>query len=130
MSIKQMHEQSQQAYWQWRNNRTNQNWDAKEKAIKEFLAAAKEIVANLPFPWTTAYAYNPHEHANSNGRDHIILRQELHIGRLQRNAGDALCKPRDKFWGLEEVSNGSPTCVKCLEIAERTITPKAKQAAA
>ncbi|MEW6737145.1 MAG: hypothetical protein AB1489_38025, partial [Acidobacteriota bacterium] len=81
MSIKQMHELSQQAYWKWRANRTNHNWDAKEKANKEFLAAAKEIVANLPFSWTTAYAYNPHEHANSNGRDHIILRQELCIGR-------------------------------------------------
>jgi hypothetical protein len=37
-----------------------------------------------------------------------------------RVAGDALCKPRGKFWGLHPVDAGRPpTCKRCVAIAGR-----------
>lgn len=69
------------------------------------------------------YAFNRREGAQSNGTYHAVLDQPLHAGRLHRDAGDALCRPRNKFWGLERSSAGQPvTCRRCLELAQRLNT--------
>lgn len=48
------------------------------------------------------YAFNPRQGDRSIARYHAVLDQPLDAGRLHRAAGDALCKPRSKFWGLHE----------------------------
>jgi len=45
-------------------------------------------------------AYNPSDRGSSAGGNHIVLEEPLQFGRLVRQAGDALCKPAKKFWGL------------------------------
>lgn len=55
----------------------------------------------------------------SNG-EHAVLDQPLGAGRLRRKTGDALCKPLEKFWGLEQSTNiETVTCGRCREMAER-----------
>lgn len=60
------------------------------------------------------------------GAHHITVTEELHDGRLHRQPGDALCKPRAKFWGLDphEGENrrreGQPfDCLACARLNER-----------
>lgn len=82
-----------------------------------------------PFPKPllhTAHAYSPRENVGSNGGRHLCLNYDMSIGRISRGAGDALCKPYRKFWGLgneEELDGRKPyggaTCKRCIEIATR-----------
>jgi len=65
------------------------------------------------------YAYNPRQGARSKARYHVVLNQPLSAGRLHRKPGDALCKPREKFWGLAPGSKSPVTCPDCLTLAER-----------
>lgn len=65
------------------------------------------------------YAFNPRQGAMSNGAEHAVLDQPLHAGQLHRKAGDALCKPRGRFWGLEPCRAERVTCTRCLALAER-----------
>lgn len=72
-----------------------------------------------------AYPKRPSEWTTI-GADHYITHEPIHAGRLHREVGDALCKQRGKFWGLEPnkigdgVDFGSvATCKRCLEIAAR-----------
>lgn len=53
---------------------------------------------------------------------HLIVTADLLRGRLSRSAGDALCKPAKKFWGLEpdpERDLSDVTCKRCSEISAR-----------
>lgn len=65
-----------------------------------------------------AYAYSPRENVGSNGSTHIITERAFSEGRMVREAGDALCKPSGKFWGLRETERAA-RCRRCLSIAER-----------
>lgn len=66
------------------------------------------------------YAFNPRQGPSSNGSYHLILDQPLDAGRLHRKTGDALCKPRSKFWGLEQGDNRArANCPACLRLADR-----------
>ena len=66
------------------------------------------------------YAFHKRQGARSNGDYHAVLDQPLTSGHLYRAAGDALCKPRDKFWGLEV---GNPdalvNCGRCAVLMGR-----------
>jgi hypothetical protein len=64
-------------------------------------------------------AYNPSDRGNSAGGNHLVVSEAFVGGRLRREAGDALCKPARKFWGLYEHAERKPTCKRCLEIAAR-----------
>lgn len=71
-----------------------------------------------------AYAYSPRHGAVSTGAEHLVLKQDLSAGRLKRKRGDALCKPADKFWGLEvfpdqENRTRQWLCKRCAELAEK-----------
>ena len=68
----------------------------------------------------TEYAFNPRQGAMSNGSYHAILDQPLHVGRLRREAGDPLCKPARKFWGLNPGNRkGGVNCARCLSLMQR-----------
>jgi len=73
------------------------------------------------------YAYQLRQSDRSIARDHAVLDQALTAGRLTRDQGDALCRPRRKFWGLESVTGErTVTCPGCADRAERygvTIRP-------
>ena len=49
--------------------------------------------------FTIAYAYSPRENTGSRGAYHVQVLEPLAVGRLRRDIGQALCKPR--FWGLD-----------------------------
>lgn len=67
-----------------------------------------------------AHAYTPVETANYGGGDHLVVTSDFTAGRLVRKKGDALCKPRRKFWGLHDVEpEGRRVCKSCRKIAER-----------
>lgn len=87
----------------------------------------RDLLAQLPFPWHVEHAYTPRETAMYGGADHIVVDEAIRIGRLIRKPGDALSRPRAKFWGLSAVEDGRlPTSLADIKIAERIVaTPKA-----
>lgn len=62
-----------------------------------------------------AYAYSPRQGDMTIARTHAALADSFQRGRFRRERGDALCKPRDRFWGLEPTEDyrevDCPTCV-------------------
>ena len=82
----------------------------------------RNLLAQLPFRWHIEHAYTPHETASYGGADHIITDEPIHIGRLRRKPGDALSRPRTKFWGLSHVEEERlPTARADIKIAERIV---------
>lgn len=68
------------------------------------------------------YAYALRQGDRSNGGDHIVVDEALVSGRLRRDAGDALCKPRSRFRDLSpggDTRTGRASCPTCLARAER-----------
>ncbi|MBO0871819.1 MAG: hypothetical protein J2P19_00340 [Pseudonocardia sp.] len=68
---------------------------------------------------TVEYAFNPRQGNRSNGAYHLVLAERLDSGRFHRDAGDALCRPRRKFWGLYEGNDSRADCKRCVELAAR-----------
>lgn len=65
-------------------------------------------------------AYHLRQGPGMTNGQHAVLDQPLTSGRLVRNTEDALCKPREKFWGLEQSTNiAEVTCGRCKEMAGR-----------
>ena len=50
---------------------------------------------------TVRYAFSPRQGASSGGQYHAVISEPIAAGRYARKAGDALCRPRRAFWGLE-----------------------------
>lgn len=87
-------------------------------------AYLRDLLARLPFRWRIAHAYTARETANYGGADHIVVNEPIRIGRLVREPGDALSRPRRKFLALYEVEEGRlPTSHSDIKIAERIVTP-------
>lgn len=77
-------------------------------------------MATNPTPAHVEYAYNPRQGAMSNGSYHAIVDRPLHSGRLSRDAGDPLCKPARKFWGLNPGNRtNTVNCTRCLALMAR-----------
>jgi hypothetical protein len=97
----------------------------------------RELLAELPFSWHVEHAYTPRETAMYGGADHVVVDEEVRVGRLVRHPGDALSRPRAKFCGLSGVEDGRlPTSLADIKIAERIVAtplvekkPKAKRSA-
>lgn len=68
--------------------------------------------------WAVEGAYHPMDTGTLAGGGHVVVQDDLHVGRLHRAKGDALCKPRGKFWGLG-AHRDKPDCKRCVEIALR-----------
>lgn len=80
----------------------------------------RKLLALLPFRWHVEHAYTPRETAMYGGADHIVVDEEVRIGRLVRHPGDALSRSRQKFWGLHAVENGRlPSALADIKVAER-----------
>lgn len=104
-------------------------YDPEERAANEHRYAElsarrdqylRELLARLPFSWHVEHAYTPRETAMYGGADHIVVDEEIRIGRLVRKPGDALSRPRAKFWGLSGVEDDRlPTSLADIKIAER-----------
>jgi hypothetical protein len=78
------------------------------------------------------YAYRPRPgDRTSPGSNHAVLDQPLNRARFRRQAGDALCKPAAKFWGLyDDGPHQAPVdCQRCLATARRhgvTLRPRVR----
>lgn len=104
---------AQQAAYQARMTALEDEWTALWKA--------------LPVPITVAYNYSGPNHLETwtQGAVHIILGEELHVGRLHRVAGWALCtvssnvKHQDFGGGGVPPESRWPTCKACLRTASR-----------
>lgn len=64
-------------------------------------------------------ACHPNDRGNSAGSDHLVTDEMIVRGRLRRSPGDALCRPKSKFWALVAEWSRKPTCQKCIEMAAR-----------
>lgn len=85
----------------------------------------RDLLARLPFRWHVAHAYTQRETANYGGGDHIVVDEPIRIGRLVREPGDALSRPRRKFLALYDVEEGRlPTAIADIKIAERLVAAK------
>lgn len=76
--------------------------------------------------YTLGYAYSPGERATGSGKYHLITEVDVADGRLRRAAGDPLCKPADKFWGVSRLPESDKArtkeawvCKRCREVAAR-----------
>lgn len=82
----------------------------------------RELLAHLPFRWHVEHAYTPRETATYGGADHVVVDEPVRVGRLARQPGDALSRPRQKFWGLSPVEEGRlPSSQADIEVAERIV---------
>lgn len=85
------------------------------------------LLAQLPFRWHIAHAYTAQETGSYGGADHIVVDESIRIGRLVREPGDALSRPRKKFWGLHDVVDDRlPTSQADIKIAERIVAVPTK----
>jgi hypothetical protein len=93
----------------------------------------RDLLTRLPFRWHVEHAYTPRETAMYGGADHVVVDEPIHIGRLKREPGDALSRPRAKFWGLSRVADDRlPSSIADIKIAERlveTLPPPKKTSA-
>lgn len=112
-------------------------YDPEERSANERLYAElgerreqylRDLLAQLPFRWHVAHAYTAQETATYGGADHIVVDEPVRIGRLAREAGDALSRPRKKFWGLHDVAEADrlPTSIADIRIAERIVASPTK----
>ena len=109
-----------------RANRRRIGYDECMKRWKEFEVLSKAIVSRLPFQWEIIGCSNWANNHNgmSYGRDHLVLKQSIEIGRFSRAEGDALCKKRRAFNGnlwVDTVPDSYVSCKACLERAIKII---------
>jgi hypothetical protein len=84
---------------------------------------SRALLEQLPFAAHIEHAYTPRETALYGGANHVVVEEEVRVGRIHRHSRDALCKPRDRFWGLYRGGEDHvPSCRRCTEIAERAIS--------
>lgn len=103
-----------------------------EQAISDWQAYrlfASELAAQLPMPWQAIACDNPTQNhtGRTNGANHVVLSNEVRLGRLHREKGDALCKPRAKFNGNLFAEADAPTCKQCLLAAEKIVHVRVQQ---
>jgi hypothetical protein len=110
-----------------------------ERAEREAKAAEwATLRAALPVPVSVAFNFSRHTYEfHVNGGHHIVTWGDLHIGRLRRSAGRALCETPARSRSLhldnarlERIAQDEgreqtfPTCKACLDTARRVAGPK------
>jgi hypothetical protein len=66
------------------------------------------------------YAFSPRQGGGTVARYHAVLDQPVEAERFRRKAGDPLCKPREKFWGLAVGNRAAKiTCPDCAALMAR-----------
>ena len=111
-------------------------WGSKEheertRQYKELSAGRetylRDLLARLPFRWHIEHAYTPRETASYGGADHVVVDEPVRVGRLRREPGDALSRPRAKFWGLSRVEDDRlPTSLTDIRLVERIVAGRAQ----
>ena len=104
-------------------HRDGQGYEDASAAWAAYREYAVSVANGLPFPFSIIQAQNPTLRASANnGLNHIVVAESTVMGKLERTAGDALCRPRWQFGGgltaIRPTEEGA-TCFKCLAIAER-----------
>lgn len=104
-------------------------WNRAYKARQEALAAEWDaIVKAMPVPVGAVHNYESHRHYENyvQGGDHIVVREDLHHGRLHRKAYLSLCWTPSYAHNLDlafardpQHDNAWPTCKKCIRTACR-----------
>jgi hypothetical protein len=86
--------------------------------------------ARLPVPVSVQHNWTArHLDRYEQGADHIVVAENLHIGRFRRSAGDPLCWTPSRAHQLRHVSGNAgdelrlPDCKACLGHAERLARP-------
>jgi hypothetical protein len=74
-------------------------------------------------PFHAEDVYNPSDRGSHPGGSHLVVDAPLHEGRLHRDAGDPLCKPAKKFWGLTGRHTDRVSCHTCVRMALRLGLP-------
>jgi hypothetical protein len=96
-----------------------------EEARREWQAIAEAF----PVPVHVAHNYTSHRHNDgfTQGGDHIVVREELHVGRLVRPAKRSLCCTESyarQAWDLKEIPPSEPSlpnCKGCIRTAYRVV---------
>jgi hypothetical protein len=82
----------------------------------------RDLLSRLPFSWRVEHNFAIRETPNYGGADHVVVTEEVRIGRLSRRTGDALSAPRSRFRGLHPVEeNRLPNSTPDIEVAERIV---------
>lgn len=83
---------------------------------------SRTLLEQLPFAAHIEHPYTPRETALYGRANHVVVEEEVRIGRIHRSSRDTLCRPREHFWGLYRGGEDHvPSCRRCTEIAERVI---------
>jgi hypothetical protein len=73
--------------------------------------------------WHVEGSYNPSDRGSSKSGNHLVLDVPLRAGRLVRDKGDPLCKPKGKFWGLTgpDRNRGEPRVIDCHACVQQAL---------
>jgi hypothetical protein len=78
------------------------------------------VLETLPFSWHVEHAYATRETATYGGADHLVVDQDVKIGKATRRAGDTLARSRRAFNALYAAEGGRlPTSRADIRVAER-----------
>jgi hypothetical protein len=109
-----------------KSNRRRVSYDEALKARTEYLEYGRSICDRLPFQWHIVGALNHRNNHNgySYGCDHVVVSEDVSIGRFKRRKGDALCKSASKFsnlWIEPYPGQVGASCKACLERAVKIV---------
>lgn len=129
MEAEQLFDRVEHTKRQYRVN-PRDNYDAYAEAwdkVKAYAQVLRERLAGLGVAMSAAHAYTPRETGSHGGAEHFVVNVDIKEGRLKRSEGDALCRTRDKFWGLMVLDDRVVTCKTCILRAERLLARLEKE---
>lgn len=101
--------------------------EALREGVRSQLAKDFNAALRIPVRWDPAFKVSVNacgrsygSGARSNAVDHVLLREDLTIGRIKRKAGDLLCEASPDWVNDYDMKKVYPvTCRACLKIAAR-----------
>ncbi|WP_375312838.1 hypothetical protein WHZ77_06040 [Bradyrhizobium sp. A5] len=98
-----------------------------KEAVRVQIAKDFNAALEIPARWDPAFKVSVNacgrgygSGARSNAVDHVLLREDLSIGRVKRKAGDLLCEASPEWVDDSDRKKVYPvTCKVCLRIAKR-----------
>ncbi|WP_340672370.1 hypothetical protein [Bradyrhizobium ottawaense] len=105
----------------------NREREALKEGVRSQLAKDFNAALRIPVRWDPAFKVSVNacgqsygSGARSNAVDHVLLREDLTIGRIERKAGDLLCEASPDWVNDYDLKKVYPvTCRACLKIAAR-----------
>ncbi|MCS3727290.1 hypothetical protein [Bradyrhizobium betae] len=101
--------------------------EAKKESESNERAGAFNGTLPIPVRWDPAFKVSVNACGRSYGSgarskavDHVLLREDLTVGRIKRKAGDLLCEPSPEWVNDYDRKKVYPvTCRRCKQMAER-----------